>query len=164
MSYIEDFAQKDFEPSHWIVEYPPRDIVWKRRDWELFSLLRYDMTKKYTELAKSVNMSYDGFRWSLRRILANTQVIVPYYPEGYSRYTHFLFIFKSSYEKMLLDLFSLTPCFTVLYKVESWILVQFSILPLNLTDQFFSVIYDLQDRGYIDRIKTFFPITYQYPD
>jgi hypothetical protein len=60
MSDIEDFAQKDFEPSHWIVEYPPRDIVWKRRDWELFSLLRYDMAKGYTELAKSVNMSYDG--------------------------------------------------------------------------------------------------------
>jgi DNA-binding Lrp family transcriptional regulator len=164
MSDIEDFAQQDFEPSHWIVEYPPRDIVWKRRDWELFSLLLYDMTKKYTELAKSIKMSYDGFRWSLRRILANTQVIVPYYPEGYSRYTRFLFMFQSKHEQMLIDLFSMVPCFTMLYKVKDWLLVHFRIVPYDLTDRFFNVIYGLQDRGYIDRIKTTFPITYQYPD
>lgn len=164
MSYIEDFAQQDFEPSHWVVEYPSREVLWKERDWELFSLLRYDMTKKYTELAQSVEMSYDGFRWSLRRILANTQVIVPYYPEGYSRYINFYFFFQSSYEQMLIDMFSLVPCFTMLYKVEDWLLVCLRILPRDLTDRFFNVIYDLQDRGYIDRIKTTFPITYQYPD
>ena len=99
MSYIEDFAQQDFEPSHWIVEYPQRDIVWKRRDWELFSLLRYDMTKKYTELAKSIKMSYDGFRWSLRRILANAQVIVPYYPKGCKKYHHYCFLLNTDYEE-----------------------------------------------------------------
>jgi hypothetical protein len=122
------------------------------------------MTKKYTELAKSVKMSYDGFRWSLKRILANTQIIVPYYPEGYSQYTRFLFIFQSNYEQMLLDMFSLVPCFTMMYKVKDWLLVHFRIQPSDLSDRFFSILYDLQDRGYINRIKTTFPITYWHPD
>jgi hypothetical protein len=122
------------------------------------------MTKKYTELAKSVKMSYDGFRWSLKRILANTQIIVPYYPEGYSQYTRFLFIFQSNYEQMLLDMFSLVPCFTMMYKVKGWLLVHFRIQPSDLSDRFFSILYDLQDRGYINRIKTTFPITYWHPD
>ena len=161
---IEEFAQKDFEPSKWCVEYPPRQVEWKEIDWKLFSLLRHDMTKRYTELAKSIKMSYDGFRWSLKRILANTQIIVPYYPEGYFRYVHFLFMFQSSYEKMLLNLFSLIPCFTIQYKVKEWVLVQFSILSLNVIDRFFSILYNLHERGYIDRIKTTFPITYWHPD
>lgn len=161
---IELFTRKDFEPSEWVIEYPTREVDWKEIDWKLFFLLRHDMTKKYTELARSVKMSYDGFRWSLKRILANTQVIVPYYPEGYSRYTRFLFMFKSDYEKMLLDMFSLVPCFTMMYKVRDWLLVHFRIFPSDLTDRFFSILYDLQDRGYIDRVKTTFPITYWHPD
>jgi len=161
---IEEFAKKDFEPSEWSVEYPPREMEWKEIDWKLFLLLRHNMTKKYTELAKSVEMSYDGFRWSLKRILTNTQIIVPYYPEGYSQYTRFLFMFQSNYEQMLLDMFSLVPCFTMMYKVKDWLLVHFRILPSDLSDRFFSILYDLQDRGYIDRIKTTFPITYWHPD
>lgn len=164
LNNMERFARNDFEPSEWVVEYPPRKVEWKEIDWKLFSILRHDMTKKYTELARSVKMSYDGFRWSLKRILANTQVIVPYYPEGYSRYIHFLFMFQSRYEKMLLDLFSLVPCFTIQYKVKDWIFVQFSILPLNLADRFFSILYNLHERKYIDRIKTAFPIAYWHPD
>lgn len=164
MDKIEDFTQRDFHPSEWAVEYPPKEVHWKEIDWKLFSLLRYDMTRKYTTLAKSVKMSFDGFRWSLKRILANTQIIVPYYPEGYSQYIHFLFMFQSTYEEMLLNLFSLVPCFSIQYKVEDWILVQFSILPLDLIDRFFNILYGLHRRGCIDRIKTTFPITYWYPD
>ncbi|MBU7028006.1 MAG: hypothetical protein HXS48_13810 [Theionarchaea archaeon] len=164
MDYIEGFAQNDFEPSEWVVNYSRREVDWKEIDWKLFRLLRYDMTKTYTELSKLVEMSYDGFRWSLKRILENTQVIVPYYPEGYSQYTRFLFVFQSKYEQMLLDMFSMVPCFTLMYKVKDWFLVHFRILPLDLTDRFFKISYDLQDRGYIDRIKTAFPITHWHPD
>lgn len=168
---MEEFAKKDFEPSEWSVEYPPREMGWKEIDWKLFHLLRHNMAKKYTELAKSVEMSYDGFRWSLKRILANTQIIVPYYPEGYSQYTRFLFMFQSDYEQMLLDMFSLVPCFTMMYKVKNWLLVHFRILPSGLSyrffrliERFFSILYDLHERGYIDRIKTTIPITYWHPD
>lgn len=160
---IRRYIQRDFFPSRWRVEYPPRNVIWKDLDYELFSLLRYDMTTKYTVLARSARMSFDGFRWSLDRILANTQVVVPYYPEGYSHYMRFLLMFKSQYEEMLMELFSLVPCCTTLYKVADWILVHFKILPLDLTGQFFNILYSLQDSGYIDCIKTAVPILHWRP-
>ncbi|MBU7013527.1 MAG: hypothetical protein HXS52_11110 [Theionarchaea archaeon] len=161
---MEAYVRDDFQPSLWDVECLSRNVMWKPLDYELFSLLRYDLTMKYTILARSARMSFDGFRWSLERILANTQIVVPYYPEGYSHYIRFLFMFKSRYERLLIELFSFVPCCTTMYKVADWILVHFKILPLDLTDWFFSMLYNLQDSGYIDCIKTAVPILHWRPD
>jgi predicted transcriptional regulator len=160
---IETHVQNDFCPSRWDVEYSPRSVVWKPLDYDLFSLLRYDLTVKYTVLARSARMSFDGFRWSLDRILANTQIVVPYYPEGYSHYVRFLLMFRSRYENLLIELFSFVPCCTILYKVGGWIMVHFKILPLDLTDWFFNMLYNLQDSGYIDCVKTAVPILHWRP-
>jgi hypothetical protein len=164
MDKIEEFSKREFEKSILRVEYPERKVKWKEIDWELYKRLRYDLTKKYTELAKDVKMSYDGFRWSLKRILANTQVIVPYYPEGYSRYINFYFFIQSDYENLFKEIFSYIPCFTMFYKINNWILVCVRILPVDLIDRLFNVFYNLQDRGYLSKFNSTFPITYWYPD
>ena len=163
MCQIEEFSKKEVEPSQWIVTYPPQTVEWKKIDWDLFPLLRYDVTKAYTELSKTTKMSYDGFRWSFKRILLNTQLIVPYFPEGYSNYTDYYFFIQSKYEHMLLDMFSLIPCCTMIHKVKDWLSICVHIPPLNLTDRLFSVLYDLQDRGYVNRIKMVYSITYSHP-
>jgi DNA-binding Lrp family transcriptional regulator len=161
---IEELSKGEFEKSVLQVEYPGRRVKWKEIDWKLYKLLKYDLTKKYTELARDVKMSYDGFRWSLRRILANSQVIVPYYPEGYSNYFRFYFMLQGEYEEMLIEMFSLISTCIPMYKVNDWILVYFNVYTLELADRFFGILFDLQDRGYIDRIKTAFPISYWHPD
>jgi hypothetical protein len=164
LSNIEDFSQKDFEKSQWDIPVTPWEIEWKEIDWKLYPLLRYDVTKTYTELAKKVEMSYDGFRWSFRRILTNTQLIVPFYPEGYFKYSDFFFFIQTKYEKMFIDMFSLMPCFTMINKVRDWLSISLHILPLNVTDRLFTVLYSLQDQGYLKKLKMVYSVTYWCPD
>lgn len=164
ISNIEDFSKKDFKKSQWDINFQPWEIEWKEIDWKLYPLLRYDVGKPYTELAKKVEMSYDGFRWSFRRILKNTQLIVPFYPEGYPKYSDFFLFIQSKYEKMFIDMFSLMPCCTMINKVKDWLSISLHILPLDVTDQLFTVLYSLQDRGYLKKIKMVYSVTYWHPD
>jgi hypothetical protein len=164
LSNIEDFSKKEFEPSKWIVDLLPWKIEWKEIDWKLFPLLRYNVTKTYTDLSKKIEMSYDGFRWSFGRILANTQLIVPFYPEGYPKYNDYYFFIQSKYENMLIDMASLIPCCTMINKVKDWLSIYLHILPLNTTDRLFTVLYSLQDCGYLDKLKMVYSTTYWHPD
>jgi hypothetical protein len=52
----------------------------------------------------------------------------------------------------------------MIHKVKDWLSIYLHVLPLNLTDRLFTVFYDLQDRGYVDKIKMAYSVTYWHPD
>lgn len=156
-------AEEKPSPSIWEVTYPPREVIWTNRDWDIFQLLRYDASIKYTDIATRIPMHSVTFSRSLERIKANTICYVPYYPKGYEWYLGWILLFRSSYEHFLIDLLSCIPCTTVVYKVTDWLFAHVRI-EANYTGSYLRLFLKLQDQGYIDTFDMASPAVYWYPD
>jgi hypothetical protein len=149
--------------STWDVTYPHRDIIWTNRDWDIFQLLRNDVSTKYTRLAAQVPMHYDTFSDSLERIFANTAMYVPYYPKGYDWYVKWILMAKSHYEYFLIDLLSCIPCTTVIYKVADWLIAHIKVAG-DKSGDFLRFFYGLENQGYMDMFDIASPALYWYPE
>lgn len=102
------------------------------------------------------------FSRSLERIITNTICYVPYYPEGEASYVKWILMFKSSYEQLLIDLFSCIPCTTVMYKVTDWLIAHVKV-EVNLSEDYLRLFYGLEDQGYVDIFDMACPAVYWHP-
>lgn len=149
-------------PSLLEVVYPHREIIWTNREWDIFQLLRYDASRKYTEIATQIPMHSATFSRSLERIIANTICYTPYYPCGFKSYVKWTLLFRSLYDQFLIDLLSCLPCTTVIYKVTDWLVAHVKV-DVNLSEDYLHLFYGLEDQGYVDVFDVASPAVYWHP-
>lgn len=156
-------AEENPSPSTWKVTYPPREVIWTNRDWDIFQVLRYNASIKYTDIATWIPMHSVTFSRALERIKANTICYVPYYPKRYEWYVGWILLFQSSYECFLIDLLSCIPCTTVIYKVTDWLFAHVRV-EASYTGSYLRLFLKLQDQGYVNTFDMACPALGWHPD
>jgi hypothetical protein len=162
LTWMQEKIGQNPPTSTWEVTCPPRDVIWTNREWDIFQLLRYNASAKYSEIATRIPMHTVTFARSLERITANTLCYVPYYPKGEESYVKWILMFRSKYEHLLIDVLSCFPCTTVMYKVADWLVAHVKV-EVDLSEDYLCFFYEMENQGYVDVFDMACPAVYWHP-
>jgi len=110
----EEYEPKGILKNHWnkIVEWSPQFEL-------LYQYYKRNMRKKVTPAMKKYHISGEKtYEW-LKNVKKYCTVFVRYFPEGFSSYDPYLFMFETDYEDFVIDLFSEIPTSPFFYKVSN---------------------------------------------
>ena len=135
------------------------DVKWTEKLWELFLDLKYNLRVDFTPLMKKHKLKYTTFYERVKQLLKNTHVYVPLYPLGESNYSLFYFLFKTKYQKLIVDSFGELPVFSTHLGIKDFLLSRVPT-PYGLEKEHFHYIISLwEKKGIIDSYKLSMPYT-----
>ncbi|MGC1121361.1 MAG: hypothetical protein WBA22_09725 [Candidatus Methanofastidiosia archaeon] len=143
---LEEIEKSDsWKKSTWISN--PVDIPWDHQEWEFFLGFGGDIRRKIAPLVREQDVSFRKFYEWLDTVDQYATTHTWFYPEGYANYTTYVFLFKTDYEKALIELFSLLPTTPMFFKVGSylvtWVYIRTDPLIISLS----KAIYALKERS-----------------
>lgn len=134
------------------IEHVPRTIIWTELEWKLFYDLKHNVRRTFTEIVKNHGISKYLFYQSYERIKKNCIKIVSFFPEKRLNYSDFYFIFKTDYEKSLIDLFTLLPCSNMFCHVGDCTVAWINIPRTFSFKEFFGLLYWMDDHEIVKDI------------
>lgn len=106
-SEISKRCEIKIEPS--LIDMTVRNTAWTEELWNLFTDLKYSLDMDFTSLVKKYGFKKTTFYERLKQISLFTDIFVPLYPLGESEYLSFCFLFKTRYQKFVVDSFGKLP-------------------------------------------------------
>ena len=157
---FQDFLNKgEFIRSE--LTFPVReDMFWDDLDLSMFRLLKNNFRMKYIDIIRCFGFSKSVFYDHLHNVMDKCTVWTPYYPHGYSHYNGYFVLFKTKYEKQLIDMLKGMPVHCPFLKVENWIYTYILIEKDFLQNIFFDVLSLMDTSGFIEEYKYSIPISH----
>jgi hypothetical protein len=153
---------ESWERSTWVSD--PVTIPWDHQEWEFFYEFGGDIRHKIAPLVREKDVSFRKFYDWLNTVEAYTTIHTLFYPEGYSSYTSYLFIFKTAYEHALMDLFSLLPTTPLFFKVGTSLFTMIYIRTDLLITSLSRAIYTLKEKGILEDFYKGVVVMHYTPD
>jgi hypothetical protein len=145
---IVERCNKKIEPS--LLDMAFEDFVWTKELWELYCDLKYNLRTDFTPLVKKYGFKSSTFYDRVQQLLLYCDVYVPLYPLGESNYTFFYFLFKTKYQKFIIESFGELPVFSTHMRIKDSLLSNVPV-PHGEERAFFrNIISVWQQRGIID--------------
>lgn len=145
------------EPSYLDIELS--EFKWTEELWNLFLDLKYNLRVDFTPLVKKYGFKFTTFYERVNQLLNNTHLYVPLYPLKESNYSIFHFLFKTKYQKHVVECFGELPVFTTHLRIKDHLLCRVPT-PYGLEiDHFRHIISLWEKKGIIDSYKHSMPYT-----
>ncbi|KYK36712.1 MAG: hypothetical protein AYK19_08240 [Theionarchaea archaeon DG-70-1] len=135
----------------------PVGIPWKPEVWFLYHVLKNDFRLCFAHIIKKYHISVSSFYSRLKKIKAQTDVIVPFYPLGQMMYTTFHFLIKSRYHQFLIDCFSELPAWSSHCRVKDYLFSRIPISKLAAHATFFELLSSMRHSGFIEDYEMAIP-------
>lgn len=136
-----------WKKSTWVSE--PVDIPWDHQEWKFYEEFGKDIRRRVAPLVREQEVSFRKFYEWLDTLHLYTTTNVWFYPEGYTSYTTYTFLFRTEYEHAIRDLFSFFPTTSMFFKVGGYLLCMLYIRTDPLIVSLSQAIYTLKERGII---------------
>ncbi len=145
------------DPSSLSVEIP-KGIEWDEDVWSLYHILKYDFMLRFTPIIRKYHIGVSSFYNRLKKIKAQTEIIIPFYPLGQMQYTIFHLLIKSRYHKFIIDCFSEFPAWTLHCRVKDYLFSRVAVSKWTVeSTKFLRLLSTMQHLGFIEDYETSLP-------
>lgn len=155
--------KKDFQFSRIRFDIGKRGNEWLETEKELFRYLKNDGRKVFINIQRKIDISRVFLLECYSRVRKHTFVTVPYYPEGFSRYTKFYVVLKTPYEQQAVELLGSFPCFSAFFKVKDHLFGYVGV-ELDLIHEFLLLMSDMVSTGFSKSLIFSVPLHYYSRD
>ena len=142
---MDQFTEETFSKENQVHPLP-----WGPDEWNLFYAFKDNVRKKKTVTLKEIGVRYDVFMPWRKTLEQYCSVHTEFYPEGYNRYMHYLFLFSTEYKEFITLLFSLFPTTSTIMPVGDRLLVKVNIHAIDMEYRLFETIQELERRRIIE--------------
>ena len=148
-------CERKIDPS--LLDVGLHDVKWTEELWKLFLDLKYNLRVDFTLLMKKHEFKYTTFYERVKQLLRNTCMYVPLYPLKESKYSLFYFLFKTKYQKLIVESFGELPVFSTHLRIKDFLLCRVPT-PYGLEKEHFHYTISLwEKKGIIDSYKLSMP-------
>ena len=141
-------CNRKIEPS--MFDMTRNDFKWTKGLWDLYCDLKYNLRMDFTPLVKKYGFKSSMFYEKVKQLLAYCDVYVPLYPRTEDKYTFFYFLFKTKYQKFIVESFGELPVFSTHLRVKDYLLSNVPVLHEEERNFFRNTLSLWQRRGIID--------------
>jgi hypothetical protein len=130
---------------------PPLD--WGEDQWKIYSILNMNMRTAVTTSLQRVLVRYETYVEWKEDLGMHCTVHTGFYPRSYTRYTGHWFLFSSSYESLVVRVFSclpVTPCIVV---TGHHVLVFVNTVSSSALKRLADLIVDMKSEGLVEDVK-----------
>lgn len=124
-------------------------LPWGPDEWNLFHAFKDNIRKKTTLTLKEIGVRYKIFMTWRKSLENHCTIHTEFYPEGYNRYMHYLFLFSTDYKAFVTSLFSLFPTTSTIMPVGDHLLVKVNIYAVDMVYRLFETIQELENKRII---------------
>ena len=129
------------------------DLDWGEEQWKIYSLFNSNMRKTVTNLLQTVLVRYETYvKWK-EDLDIHCTVHTEFYPRSYSQYTGHWFLFSSSYESLLVKVFSCLPVTPCIVETERHLLVLANTISSSALKRLTDLIVDMKSEGLVEDMK-----------
>ena len=114
---MEVFNLSEYSPEGIIKTHWNQYMKWDSKDEILFREFKYSMRKKLSPIMKEYKISGEKLYEWLGRVPECCTITTSYFPERFSTYDSYLFMFETDYEDFIIDLFSELPTSSLFFTV-----------------------------------------------
>ncbi len=127
-------------------EIPP--LSWGEKEWILYQKFKDNVRGQAMPVLKEFGIRYERYqKWVLQ--LPDVAHIQPaFYPQGADQYFMLDFLFKSEYQKQLVDILGMLPSTSLFFSVDKYVWARLALLNKKQKDDLFSLIYRLGEEGF----------------
>ncbi len=155
--------KKDFQFSRIPFDIGKRGNEWSETEQKLFRYLKNDGRRVFINIQRKLDISRVLLLECYSRVRKHTFVTVPYYPEGFSRYTKFYIVLKTPYEQQAVELLGNFPCFSAFFKVKDHLFGYVGV-ELVFIREFFSLMSDMISTKFSESLIFSVPLHYYSRD
>jgi DNA-binding Lrp family transcriptional regulator len=141
---------EQFEPS---IEHKNRNLAtflpWGNNEWKLFHAFQKNMRKKVSPVLRKIKVRYGAYTKWQEDLGEHCSFHTGFYPQGYSKYMHYCFLFSSNHEKSLRPIFSSFPTTSVVTELEDHLLVSTYVISSDVIRALLCIIYDMKAKRII---------------
>lgn len=114
---VETFDCSEYDPKGTVQTHWNEPIEWDSQDEILFREFKYNMRKKLSPIMKEHKISGEKLYEWLNRVPECCTITTSYFPERFSSYDSYLFMFETDYTDFIVDLFSELPTSSLFFTV-----------------------------------------------
>ncbi|MBU7037828.1 MAG: helix-turn-helix domain-containing protein [Theionarchaea archaeon] len=129
---------------------PPLD--WGEDQWKIYSSFNSNIRKTVTTSLQKVLVRYETYTTWMEDLTTHCTVHTGFYPRSYSQYTGHWFLFSSSYESLLVEVFSCLPATPCIIETESHVLVFVCTVSSSTVKRLTGLIVDMKSGGLIKKV------------
>ncbi|MBU6998850.1 MAG: hypothetical protein HXS42_14440 [Theionarchaea archaeon] len=127
-------------------------LTWNEDEWKMYCAFKNNTRKPATTTLQKIGVRYETYVTWMEDLNLHCAYHTGFYPEGYSTYLTYCFLFSTDYEKTVKDLFSSFPTTPFIMEVGNNIMIFASVVRSEVKRRLFCSIYDMKTQGIV---KTF---------
>ncbi len=116
---VDNSSPRKGDPRGIIQTHWNETVKWDFKDEMLFREFKYNLRKKLSPIMKKYQISSEKLYEWFGRLPECCTITTSYFPERYSAYDSYLFMFETNYEDFIIDLFSKLPTSSLFFKVSN---------------------------------------------
>lgn len=113
---VKTFDSESYSPRNTIKTHWDEKILWDPQHELLYRYFKRNLRKKVTPVMKKYRISGEKTYTWLRNLPEYCTLFIRYFPERFSAYDPYLFMFETDYEDFIIDLFSELPTSPFFFK------------------------------------------------
>jgi hypothetical protein len=139
-------------PSRLKRELAPR-LDWGEDQWKIYSILNQNMRKTVTTSLQKVLVRFETYVKWREDLDTHCTVHTGFYPRSYNQYTGHWFLFSSSYESLVVKVFSCLPVTPCIVETEHHLLVLVNTVSPSTLKRLTDLIVDMKTEGLVRDVK-----------
>ena len=128
-------------------------LDWGEEQWKIYSIFNSNMRKTVTTSLQKVLVRYETYVEWKEDLNTHCTMHTGFYPRSYGQYTGHWFLFSSSYESLLVRIFSCLPVTPCIVETEHHLLVSVNTLPSSALKRLTDLIVDMKSGGLVKDVK-----------
>lgn len=133
-------------------------LPWGEKEWMLYNIFKHNARRSVTPVLQECHLDYQQYQEWITTLSEAAVVQPAFYPYGLSAYSVIDFLFKSHYQKQVVNIFQL-PSTGIFFSIDEYLLVRASILNERERDNLFKIISHLKEYNYITEHLTAFVVS-----
>lgn len=126
-------------------------LNWGEEKWKLFYAFKYALRQSVTPVLKDLKIRYEIYQEWTETMEDYCTIHTGFYPEGYSTYLCYCFLFFSDYRESVKTFFSSLPTTTFITELDNQFLVFASIPSSEVSRKFFCALGNMKQENVIDQ-------------
>jgi hypothetical protein len=128
-------------------------LDWGEDQWKIYSIFNVNMRKIVTTSLQKVLVRYETYVEWKEDLNTHCTVHTGFYPRSYSQYTGHWFLFSSSYESLLVKVFSCLPVTPCIMETGHHVLVFVNTISSSALKRLTDLIVDMKSGGLVEEVK-----------
>jgi hypothetical protein len=130
---------------------PPLD--WGEDQWKIYSILNQNMRKTVTTSLQKVLVRFETYVKWREDLDTHCTMHTGFYPRSYNQYTGHWFLFSSSYESLVVKVFSCLPVTPCIVETEHHLLVFVNTISSSTLKRLTDLVVDMNTEGLVRGVK-----------